>query len=499
MTVNHLKLSLPLKAKYKRVPALPVLRNCCVQLGQALQAGQFVEHKPDGCLVLLRRGQKSHDQQINPKAMQRTQRLAFCRTRCDEDPTGAGLGPLRGTPRFAARLLPGRQHPKAVRNQSKRSKNAVALLLRALGNHGFHLRPAYTQVNLCRVGEPRNQFLRCRTFGKEMGENLLRRLGEKLALLVAGRLVKRGCNRLRLSLAPQLFGRPPVGATVVQRVQYNVATFFRIEALNKFASRVVDDGRVASALNLPKYLHDERCLARARVSHQLDVLRLCLKRYPHHLFCFSGFEADTVSVHRLVELLGREHDRPLEQPAVLQFLAALDVFRDRKRKLRQQRKEPKQKRKLVDVPQLVAVINAPLQVLMQSRVKINLLRAAIQSTESLTRCRSRKCQWNLLASWRGSRAILHVAFNGQPPCFRSVADVKQLVFAVLLECAACCCPRIDGRIKLLQGRLAEAETKVQKAAGQHEREEHRAVTVDRRMWREDDRLFAAPVGCCHSG
>jgi len=35
-----------------------------------------------------------------------------------------------------------------------------------------------------------------------------------------------------------------------------------------------------------------------------DVLRLGLKRYPHHLFCLSSFEADAISVHRLVELLG---------------------------------------------------------------------------------------------------------------------------------------------------------------------------------------------------
>jgi hypothetical protein len=37
---------------------------------------------------------------------------------------------------------------------------------------------------------------------------------------------------------------------------------------------------------------------------------------------------------------------------------------------------------------LVAIKHALLQVLVQSRVKINLLRAAVQSTESLTRCRT---------------------------------------------------------------------------------------------------------------
>src|ERR1700723_3448591 len=120
-----------------------------------------------------------------------------------------------------------------------------------------------------------------------MGEDLLWCLGEKLALLVAGWLVERGRNRLRLSLAPQFFGRPPIGAAVVEWVQYNIPALGVIETLNELASRVVDDGRVASALNLPEYLQDERCLARAGVAHQLDVLGLGLKRYPHHLFCLG--------------------------------------------------------------------------------------------------------------------------------------------------------------------------------------------------------------------
>ena len=49
------------------------------------------------------------------------------------------------------------------------------------------------------------------------------------------------------------------------------------------------------ALNLPEDLHDERGLACAGVAHEFDVLRLGLKRYPHHLFGFGGFEADTVA------------------------------------------------------------------------------------------------------------------------------------------------------------------------------------------------------------
>jgi hypothetical protein len=60
---------------------------------------------------------------------------------------------------------------------------------------------------------------------------------------------------------------------------------------------------VTPALNLSEYLHDERRLARAGVAHQLDVLRLGLKRYSHHLFCFGSFESDTVPSTGVTRLL----------------------------------------------------------------------------------------------------------------------------------------------------------------------------------------------------
>ena len=81
------------------------------------------------------------------------------------------------------------------------------------------------------------------------------------------------------------------------------------------------------------------------------MLGFGLSWYPHHLFGFGRFEADTVALDGLIELLGREHHRPFEQPSVLHLLAALDVFPNGKRELRQQRKEAKQERKFVDVPE----------------------------------------------------------------------------------------------------------------------------------------------------
>ena len=69
MSVDHLKLCLSLETKDKRVSAFPVFGNRGVQLGKALQARQFVQHKPDRCLVLLWRGQEPHYQKIDPKAV----------------------------------------------------------------------------------------------------------------------------------------------------------------------------------------------------------------------------------------------------------------------------------------------------------------------------------------------------------------------------------------------------------------------------------------------
>jgi hypothetical protein len=108
-----------------------------------------------------------------------------------------------------------------------------------------------------------------------VGKDFLRRLGEKLTLLVAGRLVKRGRNRLRFRLPAKLLGRSPIGAAGVQRVQHDVLALLVVEPLNELASRVVDDGH-HPGLNLPEYLHDEAGLAGPGVAHEFDVLRFGL-------------------------------------------------------------------------------------------------------------------------------------------------------------------------------------------------------------------------------
>ena len=192
--------------------------------GRRCKLASSSKHKPDRRLVLLRRGQEPHDQEIDPKAVQRAQCFALGRARRDEDPTGAGFRPL-----VALHVLsPACSLVGSIRRLSATSPSEARTPLRCC---------CAPLAIMASISVPRTRWsisagfeshatncFRRRPFGEEMGENLLRCFGEKLALLVAGRLVKRGCNRLRLSLAPQLFRWPPIGAAVVERVQYNVAT-----------------------------------------------------------------------------------------------------------------------------------------------------------------------------------------------------------------------------------------------------------------------------------
>ena len=150
------------------------------------------------------------------------------------------------------RFVFARQHPQAVGDQAERCQYAVALLLRTLGDHRRHLGILYAAVDLVGVGHPLDKFLGRWAKGQQMGEDLLRRFGKELTLLVCGRLIERGRNRLGLGAAAQLLGRPPVGAAGVKRVENDVAVFAVIEPLNKLAGGIVDDGRMTPFFDLQR-------------------------------------------------------------------------------------------------------------------------------------------------------------------------------------------------------------------------------------------------------
>src|SRR5579875_3867112 len=169
-----------------------------------------------------------------------------------------------------------------------------------------------------------------------MREDLLRRLDKELALLVGRWLVERRCNRLRLGSTAQLLGRPPVGATGIKRVQDDVLALRVIETLDELAGRVVDDGGMAALPDLEKKLHDEPGFACAGVSHDLDVLAFDLARDTHGTARFEGLKSHSVPLHGAIERARRHQSRPFQEPSVLAFAKALDVFAYRKRKLDQE-------------------------------------------------------------------------------------------------------------------------------------------------------------------
>src|ERR1035437_7493272 len=169
------------------------------------------------------------NKELYQSTVKRTESFAFCRFRRNEDPPLALLRPIRCASR-RLRLGLSRQHSEAVCDQSERGQNTSALLLRSLRKNRSKLGVCHPFVDLRWVRHPLDYLLGRRPKGQQVSEDLLRRLGEKLTLLVAGRLVERGRDCLGFGLPAKLLGRPPIGATVVQRIEDNVATTEVIEA-----------------------------------------------------------------------------------------------------------------------------------------------------------------------------------------------------------------------------------------------------------------------------
>ena len=72
--------------------------------------------------------------------------------------------------------------------------------------------------------------------------------------LVLGRLEQRDGQRLRFGAAAQLFGWSPIGATLVERIQDDIASRRVVKPLHKLAGWVVNDGRITPAADLPEHL-----------------------------------------------------------------------------------------------------------------------------------------------------------------------------------------------------------------------------------------------------
>src|ERR1700694_2679831 len=95
------------------------------------------------------------------------------------------------------------------------------------------------------------------------------------------------------ALHPQNLQRPFQLGTVVELESRHLDRAFNlienyvvpwvIEAARVLQRRVVDDGGIAPASNLPEYLHNERRLACTGVGNDLHMLRLGLRRDANQL------------------------------------------------------------------------------------------------------------------------------------------------------------------------------------------------------------------------
>ena len=134
-----------------------------------------------------------------------------------------------------------REETEAVGDQSKRAKNTGALLMCFRVDQVSMLCPFQPSVDLLRVGHPLHQLLWCGAVGHQEGKNLLRRLDEKLTLLVLWRLEQGDRERLRLGTTAQFFRGSPIGATLIERIQDHIAILRIIKALDELPCWVVDD------------------------------------------------------------------------------------------------------------------------------------------------------------------------------------------------------------------------------------------------------------------
>src|ERR1022692_1651005 len=120
------------------------------------------------------------------------------------------------------------------------------------------LRPFQPSVDLLRVGHPLDQLLWSWAVGHEECENLLRRLDEKLTLLVLWRLEKGNGESLCFGATAQFLRWSPIGATFIERIQDHIAILRIIKALDELPCWVVDDRCICSGVYLHMHLEHAR-------------------------------------------------------------------------------------------------------------------------------------------------------------------------------------------------------------------------------------------------
>ena len=127
---------------------------------------------------------------------------------------------------------------------------------RLRGDHRRVGRPAHAPIELVLVAEHPGQLLQGEADPEEMGKEATRALGEELLVLVAvGK--ERGGDGQGLGVLTDFVRWIPVGAPRVERIEDDVAPVGCVELRREFARGIVDDGRVATRVDLLQQLPDE--------------------------------------------------------------------------------------------------------------------------------------------------------------------------------------------------------------------------------------------------
>jgi hypothetical protein len=116
------------------------------------------------------------------------------------------------------------QAVEAVRDEAERGKHARSLLRRRGMDQGGQFRILDPPINLFRTRHPGHQLFRRRQIEQQMRKDLLWTFVEELAFFVIGWLDERRRKRPGLRTPDELFGRSPVRAAAVERIQDDIAS-----------------------------------------------------------------------------------------------------------------------------------------------------------------------------------------------------------------------------------------------------------------------------------
>src|ERR1700733_9516292 len=165
--------------------------------------------------------------------------------------------------------------------------------------------------------------------------------------------------------------------------------------------------------DLPKDLEHDHGLARASISDDLHVLCLRPLWYAEHRLHPVGFDAYAISSNPAVELLRRHHLGTFQSPSVSQLLAPSNVFGGRKWQLDEQRCQTEKQWELREIEKAITTVNRTLEIGIQGRVDIALLRSQVKENIAALEGGLREGKRDGFAAWLRRLALGHVGIGRQ--------------------------------------------------------------------------------------